>query len=82
MADKKIIAPFRTAPIVNGGLPEQRFASWCEGVTRQVNGFEIEGSPEGALDAQRFSLCVNVLTDTMYIKSTSAGILTGWKIIP
>lgn len=78
MADNKIIAPSRTIPIITQGIATQRFAAWCDSVTRQVNGYEIEESPEGALDAPRFSLCVNVLTDTLYIKSTSAGISTGW----
>jgi len=78
VADKKIIPPNRQFPITYSGVPEQRFATWCEAITRQINGYEIEGSPEGVLDAPRFSLCVNVLTDTLYIKTTSAGILTGW----
>ena len=79
MADKKIVPPSRQIPITFSGMSEQRFSAWCEAVTRQVNGYELESSPEGILDAPRFSLCVNVLTDTLYIKSTSAGILTGWK---
>lgn len=78
MADKKIIPPSRQLQITQGGIPEQRFAAWCEAVTRQINGVEIEGNPEGVLDAPRFSLCANILTDTLYIKTTSAGILTGW----
>lgn len=78
MADKKIIPPNRQFPIVFGGMPEQRFATWFEAITRQVNGYEIEGEPEGVLDAPRFSLCANILTDTLYIKTTSAGNLTGW----
>lgn len=78
MADNKIIPPSRQLPIISGGFSEQRFAAWCESVTRQINGYEIKGSPEGVLDAPRFSLCANILTDTLYIKTTSAGILTGW----
>ena len=60
-------------------MPEQRFSTWIEAITRQVNGIELETNPEGLVDAPRFSLCANVLTDTLYIKTTSAGILTGWK---
>lgn len=78
MADKKIVPPNRQVPLTYSGMPEQRFSAWCEAVTRQVNGYEISGSPEGALDAPRFSLCADVDTDTIYIKTTSAGTLTGW----
>lgn len=79
MADNKIVPPSRQIPITFQGMAEQRFSAWCEAISRQVNGYEIEGSPEGVLDAQRFSLCANILTDTLYIKTTSAGNLTGWK---
>ena len=79
MADKKIIPPSRQSPLTFQGMPEQRFSTWIEAITRQVNGIELETNPEGLVDAPRFSLCVNVLTDTLYIKTTSAGILTGWK---
>lgn len=79
MADKKIVPPSRQTPLTFQGMPEQRFSTWIEAVTRQVNGYELETSPEGLLDAPRFSLCVNVLTGTLYIKSTSGGILTGWR---
>lgn len=79
MADSKVIPPSRQAQQSVNGYPEQRFSAWCEAVTSAVNGIEIEGSPEGLVDAARFRLCVNVLTDTLYIKTTSAGILTGWK---
>lgn len=79
MADNKVIPPSRQLQITSGGLPEQRFSAWCEAITRQINGYELEGLPEGVLDAPRFSLCANILTDTLYIKTTSAGILTGWK---
>ena len=78
MADKKIIAPSRQDAITRSGMPQQRFSTWCEAITRQINGIEIEGEPEGLVDAPRFSLCANILTDTIYIKTTSAGILTGW----
>ena len=78
MADNRIIPPSRQTQITQGGIPEQRFSTWCEAVTRQINGYELRGEPEDNLDAPRFSLCVNVLTDTLYIKTTSAGILTGW----
>jgi hypothetical protein len=79
VADNKIIPPNRQLPIVSQGIAEQRFSAWCDAITRQVNGYELKGSPEGLVDAPRFSLCANVLTDTLYIKTTSAGILTGWK---
>ena len=79
MADNKVVPPSRQTNISRNGMPEQRFSAWCESITRQVNGYEIERNPEGLLDAPRFSLCANILTDTLYIKTTSAGILTGWK---
>lgn len=78
----KIVPPTRTSAYVGGdGKPFDQFASWVTAVSDSINGIEVEGSPEGIIDAKRFSLCVDILTDTLYIKTTSAGILTGWQTL-
>lgn len=82
MALNKVVTPDRTGAFVDGkGQSKDQFYNWVGDVTQQLNGIEIQGSPEGVVDAPRFFLCANILTDKLYIKTTSAGILTGWHLL-
>lgn len=81
MAADKILAPRRTAQVTLGGMPTQVFSTWCEDVTRKVNGIEGEGSPVGAIDAPRFSLYVNILTDDIYLKKSRLGDTLEWLLL-
>lgn len=82
MAADKIIPPRRMAGIVTRtGMPEQVFSNWCDDMTAKSNGLEGEGSPEGVVNAPRFWLYVNVLTDEVYLKRTKLGDASGWLLI-
>jgi hypothetical protein len=37
------------------------------------------GSPEGVIDAKRFTFYLDDATNDFYVKTTEQGTLTGWK---
>ena len=81
MAADKITPPRRTAQITLGGLPTQVFSTWCEDVSRSLNGIEGEGSPVGVINAPRLTYYVNILTDEVYLKRTRLGDTDGWLLL-
>lgn len=43
---------------------------------------QIQGSPEGALDAGRGTLCTDIDTGRLFAKRTAGGLLSGWAYQP
>ena len=81
MAENKIVAPDRLASVVmQSGMMQDRFALWVQAITDFANrNIAGTGSPEGLIDAKRFTFYLDDATNDFYVKTTEQGTLTGWK---
>lgn len=79
----KIIVPLRTEKQTQEGFATRRLSDWQDQVTRRVNNVVLEGSgtPEGSVDAPKLAFYLDTAVNTLYIKTTQEGSLTGWVAV-